>query len=172
MKKVLFFIILAIVLFGLPLLAYTEDNYVGANRCRACHMTVYRSWHDTPHAQAFEALKPGQRQPEKENAGLSPEIDYTQDISCLACHTTGMAYQFEGVQCESCHGPGRQYTHASIMNRRTWGTDPEGHRQRACEAGLIIKTDEATCLQCHNDRSPTYRPFHFTEMYEKVKHPE
>ncbi len=172
MKKILLFIILAIVLFGLPLLAYTSDDYIGARKCRICHMSIYRSWNETPHAKAFETLKPGAREDEKKKAGLSPEKDYSKDTSCLICHTTGTDYQFEGVQCESCHGPGKEYTHASIMNRRTWGSDPEGHRILACEAGLIINPEEAVCLRCHNEKSPTFKPFDFSSMYDKIKHPK
>ena len=37
-------------------------------------------------------------------------------------------------------------------------------------AGLLIP-DEATCLECHNEQSPTYREFDFEKRWAEIAHP-
>ena len=110
--------VLGLVLFGLPFMAYTSEEIVGAKKCKVCHIKIYKSWKDTGHAKAFEALNPGVKAEEKKNAGLDPEKDYTTDASCIACHTTGNSTMQPGVQCEACHAPGKKYTSAKIMNKK------------------------------------------------------
>jgi hypothetical protein len=171
MKKILLFIALALVLFGLPFIAYTAEEYVGAKKCRMCHMKIFKSWEQTGHAKAFEALKPDVETEAKQKAGLDPKKDYTQDATCVGCHTTGVV-QHEGVQCEACHGAGKEYSKTTIMNRSRWKAEPEKHHEMALQAGLVIKPTEAMCTACHNEKSPTYEPFDYKKRYEEVTHPE
>ena len=171
MKKILLFIALALVLFGLPFIAYSADEYVGVKKCKMCHMKIYKSWEKTKHAVAFEALKPGTAAEAKQKAGLDVQKDYTQDASCVGCHTTGTPDN-PGILCEACHGPGKQYSKATIMNRTKWKADPEKHHDMACQAGLIVKPGKEVCIACHNEKSPTYEPFDYKQRYEEVKHPE
>jgi len=167
----MFFILLALVLFGLPFIAYTAEEYVGARKCKVCHMKIYKSWQQTPHAGAFEKLKPGEAAEAKQLAGLDAQKDYTQDATCVGCHITGTSAN-PGVQCEACHGAGKGYSSAKIMNKTRWKADPGKQCALAVEAGLIIKPTEETCTVCHNAKSPTYKPFDFKERYQEVKHPE
>jgi len=170
-KKILLFILLALVLFGLPFIAYTAEDYVGAQKCKVCHMKIFKSWEQTPHAKAFEALKPNAAVEAKQKAGLDPQKDYTQDATCVGCHTTG-APDRPGVQCEACHGAGKQYSSATIMNRTRWKAEPEKQCAMAVEAGLVRVPTEEHCTACHNEKSPTYKPFDFKARYPDVKHPE
>ena len=68
-------------------------SYVGAERCKLCHRSVYQSWAATPHANrapsAFEER-------------------------CLLCHATGKE-RLPAVQCEACHGPGSDYSPPEVM---------------------------------------------------------
>ena len=66
----------------------------------------------------------------------------------------------EGISCETCHGPGKDYKRLKIMQ----------DREKAVAAGLIIP-DEQTCLKCHNDTAPNVAPFNYKEAWEKIKHP-
>ena len=66
----------------------------------------------------------------------------------------------EGVSCETCHGPGSMYKGASVMK----------NRELAMTKGMIIP-DEALCKTCHNEESPTYKGFNYTEMLAKIAHP-
>ena len=116
--------------------------YVGARKCKVCHLDTYKSWEKTGHARALSALK---------DKNL-------KDPGCLACHTTGLGkggYGAEGgvvdlggVQCEACHGPGSLYSRSSVMRK------PELHRTMG-----LVKIDSTTCITCHNDKSPAFKDF-------------
>jgi len=170
LKKLLIYTTLALVLFGLPFIAYTAEEYAGAKKCRMCHMKIHKIWLTTGHSKAFETLKPGIKPEIKKKAGLDLQKDYTADASCLACHTTGNDALRPGIQCESCHAPGKGYTRAIIMNKKKWKADPDKQRKLALEAGLIVAPDESYCKTCHNEKSPTFKPFDFKTRYEEIKH--
>jgi len=69
----------------------------------------------------------------------------------------------EGVQCETCHGPGSEYKKLSIMK----------DKEKAAENGLIIHTEkELFCIKCHNTESPTFTGFSYETYWEKIKHPK
>jgi hypothetical protein len=171
-KKLLLYIILCLILFGLPLIAYTSDEYTGANKCKVCHIKIFKSWEKTPHASAMEVLKPGVKAEAKTKAKLDPAKDYTADLSCLQCHTTGNNQAFPGIQCEACHGAGLKYSAATIMNKSKWAENPEAQRKLAVEAGLVITPGEKACTACHNKKSPTFKPFEYKARLEEVKHPK
>ena len=108
----------------------TKNGYVSATACQSCHQQAYRQWTATPHAFAFETL-------------LKKERYF--DPSCVSCHTTGFAYPtgfqigdemstLKGVQCETCHGPGKQH----IKNPQ------KSNIRRANETTL--------CLECHDTK--------------------
>jgi len=142
-------------------LAAGDFTYIGAKKCMMCHKgpshhNVWEKWEASKHTVAFKALNPAKGEDK------NPE--------CLACHTTGFksggyeiggatASQFEGVQCEACHGPGSAYKALSIMK----------DRQQAIANGLLIP-DEKTCLACHNKKSPTFKDFNYAEALKKIDH--
>ena len=95
--------------------------------------------------------------------------DPQTDKGCLSCHVAGFDApeamkgpkwaKEEGVTCESCHGPGEDYSPMKVMRDKA----------AAVAAGLVIP-DEKTCKTCHNEKSPTYKPFSFAKEWPKVKH--
>ncbi len=170
MKKLLIYTTLALVLFGLPFIAYTAEEYRGAKKCRMCHMKIHKKWLTTGHAVAFESLKPGVKAEIKKKAGLDPQKDYTADAECVSCHTTGNDALRPGIQCESCHAPGKGYSRPTIMNKKKWKADPDKQRKLALDAGLIVAPDESYCKTCHNEKSPTFKSFDFKARYEEIKH--
>ena len=108
----------------------TKNGYVSASACRDCHEQEYLQWSATRHAFAFETL-------------LKKERYF--DPNCVSCHTTGFGYQtgfqigdetseFKGVQCETCHGPGKQHV----------GNPKKANIRRAAET--------STCLECHDTK--------------------
>ncbi len=125
----------------------TKHEYVGADRCKICHKKdgIHPSWLETKHAKAWESLKPEQQKDEK----------------CIDCHSTGTTSKgklLTGVQCEACHGPGKDYMKKSIME----------DREKAIANGLLIPS-EKTCLGCHNENIPEeFRPKEKFD-YEKMK---
>lgn len=158
--------------------AHANENgvlirYVGDETCEVCHSSVgigkqFQKWKRSPHARAYKDLG----SPEAMAIARKMNIaDPRKDLKCLSCHTTAAGARLpemistfrprDGVQCESCHGPGEDYAHFSVM------TDPEKSR----EAGLISHPDEKTCESCHNPSSPTFRGFDFKKDVVRIAHP-
>ncbi len=105
-------------------------TYLGAAKCKMCHMKQYKAWEKMKHSKNFASLVG----PEKKN----PE--------CLKCHTTGFGVggydvsksaaenkKFENVQCESCHGPGSKHFKAPKAQRKS-----------------TIEMKTTACANCHN----------------------
>jgi len=165
----------AVLLSAVAASAAAENAYVGAKRCRPCHLKQYTTWEKTRMAQSFDLLKPGVKTAEKKAAGLDPSADYTTDATCLACHTTG--YQkpggfkslaetpdLVGVQCESCHGPGSAY----LANDKMSLQNKDYKLADVVAAGLVVPK-AATCVSgCHNEKSP-FAPHGEAFDFEKRK---
>jgi hypothetical protein len=145
-----------------------QNKYVGAEKCKMCHMSKgkqYPTWSTSKHAKAFESLKSEAALAiGKEKGVASPSTD----AKCLKCHSTAAAIDAklnggitdaEGVSCETCHGPGSTYKSAIIMKSRT----------ESVKNGLIIP-DEKLCLKCHNSESPTFKGFDFATYNAKIIH--
>jgi len=93
---VILFVLLAAGSF-LAAAASSEGNgasYVGAERCKLCHRSVYESWEATPHSREEVPLDAGDR--------------------CFSCHATE-GRKLPAVQCEACHGPGSDYSPPEVM---------------------------------------------------------
>ena len=113
-----------------PLLAFPNEQTVGAAVCSNCHSDSHPN---DPHADAMKTL------PRKSR----------KDVNCVACHATGVRsgpksnhladYRTdESVGCESCHGPGAAHAeHPSQENIVGLG--------ESCPVCVI----EAVCTSCH-----------------------
>jgi hypothetical protein len=103
------------------------EKYLGGEMCARCHMDIYTTWSETPHARAYETLVQDTKQ----------HID-----ECVSCHVVGFGepsgYNFtaevdetglplevkdslhlRGVQCESCHGMGTFHGTAAMNPKPT-----------------------------------------------------
>ena len=112
-----------------------KNGYVSATACQRCHEQEYLQWSATRHAFAYETL-------------LKKERYF--DAGCISCHTTGFGYStgfqigdsdstLKGVQCETCHGPGKQHV----------GNPKKSNIRRGADTSL--------CLQCHDaEHSPGF----------------
>jgi hypothetical protein len=160
--------------------------YAGVKSCGMCHKkdevgNQLGKWQESKHAKAFEVLGT----PEAKEAGKKAGVDDPQKSGkCLKCHAT--AYNFaeagpvvekitpeEGVTCESCHGPGKNYKSKEMMKDRA----------QAVANGLIYPATKS-CEKCHNKESPTWNPERYTkkdgskagfdaeQAFEKIKHPD
>ncbi len=132
-----------------PLL--NTKGYSGQDRCAVCHEEEHIQWSLTGHPYAFKSL---QRKGKED------------DPACVSCHVTGWgkpggyaindkkdARALEGVQCESCHGPG--YEACSAFT----GTKPQ---KKSAEEW------EALCLSCHTEKESLN--FNFVRRFPKVLH--
>jgi hypothetical protein len=123
-----------------------DHDFVGAERCRACHAKEYDVMARGPHARAFDVLGTKDR----------------ADPRCLACHTLvpdDLSSSLLGVQCESCHGPGRHYSIDYVMR------DAE-----LAKLLSLAKVDDKTCLRCHTESSPSLNPFVVADKIALIKH--
>jgi hypothetical protein len=159
MIKKMFFAAMGI-LFLFSLVYSEKAEFVGVMKCRICHMgakngDVYEHWKNSTHSRAFDTLKV---KGEEKNP------------RCLGCHTTGYnmggyklgaanAGDFEGVQCEECHGPGSRYKDTGHMKDTL----------AAVENGLMLPV-ESLCIKCHNKNSPTFKGFNYGESLKKITH--
>lgn len=161
-------LVMACFLFLVSNVLMAQFKYVGAEKCKMCHMSKgkqYPLWSTSKHAKAFETLKSEKAiQIGKEKGVESPSTD----AKCLKCHATASAIDSklnggitneEGVSCETCHGPGSAYKSMTIMKVRA----------DAVKNGMIIP-DEKLCLNCHNSDSPTFKGFNFAEYSAKIAH--
>ena len=156
-----------------------KPHFIGAAACGTCHKRATTgdqlgNWEASSHAEAFATLGTPEAAAVAKKAGIegSPQ----EAAACLSCHVTAYGVDaaliatpragkkgFEvsdGVQCETCHGAGSLYKSRKVMK----------DREASVAAGLIIP-DEALCVTCHNDKSPTYKGFNYEEMLPKISHP-
>ncbi len=165
--------------------AEVKHKYLGVGKCaKLCHKTAKQGnqlglWEKTKHAEAFKTLQTAAAKEAGKKVGVDePE----KSPKCLKCHATAYDVAAEwkaegfsvedGVQCESCHGPGEDYKTKEIMKDKA----------KAMSLGLVIG-DEKTCLGCHNDTSPTWKAdryttkdgkkvgFDYEQMWPKIAHP-
>jgi 2',3'-cyclic-nucleotide 2'-phosphodiesterase (5'-nucleotidase family) len=126
------------------ILSSKDSPFVGADTCAGCHVEEKEIWDKTGHAHAMATL-------ERKNQQF--------DNECVKCHVVGFEKggfqslvttpQYANVQCESCHGPGKQ--HAANPQK-----------------GYGFMQTPTGCVDCHN---PVNSPdFNFKTYWPKVKH--
>ena len=166
-----------------------KTDHVSHRTCRLCHNKTAHGlqwdiWRQSPHARAYRTLL--SEASEKIVADLKLETPPEETALCLRCHVT--AYDRttssvpaplrveDGVQCESCHGPGRDHV---PDGRRHWM-----NQDRSVDTGAHIqRPTERTCVQCHRRNSPTWDPkryslpngrttgFDFQQAFARIAHP-
>ena len=111
------------------------SSYRGAISCKRCHIRNYNAWLRTGHSKATETI-------------VESIKESTNPGECLPCHTTGYGDVDEyedfdeipiylwGIQCETCHGPGKGHPGFSEKFR---------------------KVTLGVCRSCHTkDQSPAF----------------
>ena len=125
-----------------------ESPYVGAEQCKSCHAAQYKVWEGSKHAEAFDALE---------------GVNKSFDPSCIKCHVVGfdkpggfvditMSGHLTNVQCENCHGAGRQHVKS-------------GGKQKIPNADWPRKK---ICGQCHTH--PHSPAFNVKTYWPKIAH--
>jgi hypothetical protein len=168
--------------------AVAQSKFVGVRACAQCHDATAHgnamaSWRASPHANAFATLaKSTESAPRQcdnlnlwvvtmshgERYGLPTRA--TEAKECLPCHSTAfgagpklLAPTFdrtEGVQCESCHGPGS--AHVEAMSAGTNGSAASTLTGYADERAI-----QKRCGTCHDGTCGT---LDFAAMWPKIKH--
>jgi hypothetical protein len=102
--------------------------------------------------------------------------DPQNDAKCVRCHVTGYGAaaerlgkkysKEEGVGCEGCHGPGEKHVKARLSSTEA----ADGYLD--VPADEVVKVPpESNCRTCHNEQSPTFKPFDYAAAVERVAHP-
>jgi YVTN family beta-propeller protein len=148
-----------------------EFKYAGVLACAKCHEGPlmgyqFSLWRKGPHAQAYAVLASPRGYELAKAAGVTG--DPQESEACLQCHTTGAGFSKdsflagfdfrEGVQCESCHGPGSEYSPEAIMR------DKVGSRNRGLAA-----VSEKTCQGCHENAHG--HVFNYENNVRQIRHP-
>jgi len=146
-------------------------KYIGSLACAECHKGPkmgyqFSKWRMSPHATAYSSLST------KRGYEIAKEMGVKGDpktaLSCLKCHTTGFNHPAggfaesysvsRGVGCESCHGPGSEYSPEAVMR------DP-----RSAAAAGLKKIDKKTCMACHENAHG--KPFDYEAALKVIAHP-
>ena len=151
-----------------------SPSYIGTKKCGMCHKKEdagqqLKIWQDSKHSQAYTTLQTEEANKIAKEKGYNTKAVDTPE--CLKCHATGydvdaalLGNKFkieDGVQCETCHGPGSEYKSKKVMK----------NRELAIEKGLIIyEKAEELCIKCHNEESPSFKEFNFEERWAEIKH--
>lgn len=172
--KLLFSLFLTLGLFAS--FAPAQNKYVGTKMCKACHNTAkmgkqYDVWSTTKHAEAYKTLLTDKANELAKSKGITKPASEAPE--CLDCHAKPVDPKLadrgydakDGVQCETCHGPGSAYKNMVVMKDKA----------KSIAAGLTDFKNTAAiekwCKTCHNEKSPTFKGFKFDEMWGKIKHP-
>jgi hypothetical protein len=145
-----------------------DADYIGNSQCKVCHNAKadgaqWDVWKSEKHSQAIAGLKtPEADKIAKERGSDKPATETPQ---CLKCHVTGYNAETatappkikleDGVQCESCHGPGA--AHAKDGQKIKFSKDTTID----VKANLTAITAEL-CTKCHNTESPNWNPEKYT----------
>jgi hypothetical protein len=125
-----------------------SSPFAGAESCAKCHQYQYAVWKDSQHSHAFRTL-------EEKNRHLDP--------ACTACHSVRQGEEggfldarltprLANVQCESCHGPGKQHV-----------AEPK-------KPGYGRVDTPSTCVTCHTHENDP--DFDFPTYWPKITHRE
>ncbi|MFZ1517387.1 MAG: cytochrome c family protein [Ignavibacteriaceae bacterium] len=174
MKYFFYFLVSLILLPASALISQNGYTYIGVDGCAMCHKTEKQGsqqsiWKNSKHSQAFETLKTEKANQIAKEKGFQTPASETPE--CLKCHVTGynldasmLGKKFkveDGVQCETCHGPGSAYKDMKVMK----------DKDLAIKNGLVVHEKlESFCTSCHNVESPTFVDINIEEAWQKIKH--
>lgn len=165
---------------GSPARVAAENKYIGADKCKSCHGAAdsgdqYGHWKASLHSKAFETLASAESKKLATEKGIADPVKADE---CVSCHVTAFGVpeaqikkgfdRAQGIQCEVCHGPGEAHMKARFT-AASKGDAPAGYTQVGADEIIATPTEE-TCLKCHNDKSPSYKPFCFHEFSAKIRH--
>jgi len=172
-----------------------DFEFIGNARCKMCHNKVekgaqYSEWEASVHAKGFETLKSEESAQIAKDKGIT--VEAWKAPECLKCHTTGFdvgGYEvkdeafwnpaaddkagakavkrmigLQDVGCEACHGAGSEYKSSKVKKAIIAG------EITAASVGLL-EVNEAVCIACHNEESPTHKPFNYEERVAEFAHP-
>jgi hypothetical protein len=176
-------LVLAVAAAGLcgqarPQAKAAPNRYMGTSNCKNCHEAKskgaqFSKWKETKHAKAYEILGTEEAKKVGRERGIP---DPQKSEVCLKCHVTGhgeAADRFDkafnpklGIQCESCHGPGERHFKA----RFAAAAEAQEEHVEIPPDEIVMHPGTESCLKCHNEESPQFKPFCFKKRFEEMQH--
>jgi len=152
------------------------NKYIGAKKCKNCHSSeeggdAYGHWEKSKHHLAFETLGTDEAKASAAKKGVAGNPQEAPE--CLKCHVTAYGEDEkmtkslkaeDGIECETCHGPGGDHMKARMTAAANEDTSPPAPGE------MISNPGAATCVKCHNEESPNYKPFCYKEFLTKIRH--
>jgi YVTN family beta-propeller protein len=146
-------------------------KFTGVMACAACHTGPkfnfqFSQWRISKHARAYAELATAKGLDIARTEGVKGDPQKAEQ--CLKCHATGAGIEAtslvkgfdltDGVQCESCHGPGADYSPEAVMLDKT----------TARSKGLI-EVGARTCASCHEKAHG--KKFDYDQAVRMIAHP-
>lgn len=124
-------------------------DYMGVMACADCHTREVEIWKKTDHGNAWEDLKTqGEEKQSIPECFMCHVVAYNQDGGFIDMDLTP---ELGNVQCEACHGAGREHIES--------GGDPD----------LIVgKPTEEACRVCHTKGQD--KNFNFDVKMHEIRH--
>lgn len=158
------------------------NHYIGAAECKSCHENKatgdqHGAWQKEKHSQAYATLASDKAKALAKEKGIA---DAQKSEKCLKCHVTAadrpkddLQKTFDitaGVGCESCHGPGEKH-------KKARSAAPADAKASTKPGYIAIPDDEIVkspnpkvCASCHNQESPTFKPFCYHKAAAQIRH--
>lgn len=158
------------------------NHYIGVAKCKNCHNVAdngnqYECWTKSKHSQAFKTLA---SEDAKKVATAKGIADAQKDDKCVKCHVTAFGVADDqlqkgfdrtlGVQCEACHGPGETHMKARLAAAAAEENADPKVRKTVPEGEIIVKVEPKACQGCHNEESPSFKPFCYHKRVEEIAH--
>ncbi len=139
----------------------------GADACGDCHTSEMNAWEQSAHFKTFKTMHTLK---DEDNESRARKIANALDLKgsirrmdlCSTCHYTSQIVKdrrksITGVSCESCHGPGKDWTGPELHHGKPKDDQTPEQREailKACEeAGMLrpknIYLVAANCYSCH-----------------------
>lgn len=142
----------------IPAQESTADEFVGDGRCRSCHSQAHAVLLASKHYHAYETL-------------VAKKSEY--DPECLSCHTVGYGLHsgfvdfaktthLANVQCESCHGRGKE--HAAQMTAAAG----KPALLQAAHRSTLKPVTPASCVRCHDAENS--ENFRYASFWLRIAH--
>jgi len=146
-------------------------KFTGVMACATCHTGPkfnfqFSQWRMSKHAQAYAVLGTPNAFALARTNGVTGDPQKAGE--CLKCHATGAGTEAasllkgfdltDGVQCESCHGPGADYSPEAVMLDKA-----------TARAKGLLAVNAKTCVPCHEKAHG--KPFDYEKAVKEISHP-
>jgi hypothetical protein len=158
------------------------NKFIGAQKCKTCHASKetgnqFEVLSHMKHAKAFESLAGDEAKKLAKEKGID---DPQKADACVKCHVTAfgvpeaeVAKSFDktqGIQCESCHGPGDLHVKARMAAAAAEEPDAPKVFKGVPASEIVTHPAIDVCTTCHNKESPSYKPFCHCKFKKEIRH--